>query len=147
HARSRRSARRADRRGIDGGSGMSAARAAGKATMRSNMSSKHAVHKGDGRARGHALGGPAAWIDAAVFVFDVEGTLVDAVMPTLLSWRTTLARFCHDVGLADLHRFSGMDGHEMLARLVPTASPHERDVMIEEQDKLYREEFLPQVRA
>src|SRR5262249_39083289 len=66
---------------------------------------------------------------------------------TLLSWRTTLARFCHDVGLADLHRFSGMDGHEMLAHLVPTASPHERDVMVEEQDKLYREESLPQVRA
>jgi len=45
-------------------------------------------------------------------VFDVEGTLVDAVMPSLISWRATLGRFGHDVSLADLHRLSGMDNPE-----------------------------------
>jgi phosphoglycolate phosphatase-like HAD superfamily hydrolase len=89
----------------------------------------------------------AAWRDAAAFVFDVEGTLVDAVMPTLLSWRATLARFGHAVSLADLHRLSGMDGHEMLAHLVPTASPSEREAMIERQGDHYREEYLATVPA
>ena len=97
--------------------------------------------------------GDAPWADAAVFVFDVEGTLVDAVMPTLISWRATLASHGHDVGLADLHRLSGMDGRAMLAELVPDTSPAEREAMLAAQGKRYREEFLasvhafPQVRA
>lgn len=91
--------------------------------------------------------GAAAWADAAVFVFDVEGTLIDAVMPTIISWRATLASFGHDVGLADLHRLTGMDGAAMLAELVPQVPSRERDVMIEQQGKRYREEFLATVHA
>jgi phosphoglycolate phosphatase-like HAD superfamily hydrolase len=87
------------------------------------------------------------WADAAVFVFDVEGTLVDAAMPTLLSWRATLASHGYDVSLADLHRLSGMDGKEMVAQLVRNASSSQRDAVLEEHDKRYREEYLPTVHA
>jgi HAD superfamily hydrolase (TIGR01549 family) len=91
--------------------------------------------------------GAEAWAEAAVFLFDVEGTLVDAIMPTLTSWRAALASHGHDVGLADLHRLSGLDGKELLARLVPNALASERDAIREEHDKLYREEGLPSVHA
>src|SRR4051794_24288326 len=61
--------------------------------------------------------------DAAAFIFDVEGTLVDAVMPTLRCWRETLAEFGHSVWLVDLHRYSGMDGGQMLDELLPRPVP------------------------
>lgn len=84
---------------------------------------------------------------AEVFVFDVEGTLVDAMMPTLRCWRETLETFGHDISLADLHRLSGMDGHEMLAQLLPGMSKLERDEIIKRQGERYREEYLPHVPA
>lgn len=86
-------------------------------------------------------------LDAQVWVFDVEGTLVDAVMPTLRCWRGTFEMFGHEVGLAELHRLSGMDGKEMLAKLLPRVSPREREEMINRQGARYREEFLIDVPA
>lgn len=92
-------------------------------------------------------------LDAQVWVFDVEGTLVDAVMPTLRCWRGTFEIFGHDVSLAELHRLSGMDGKEMLAKLLPRVSPMEREEMLNRQGARYREDFLadvstfPEVRA
>jgi phosphoglycolate phosphatase-like HAD superfamily hydrolase len=86
------------------------------------------------------------WTDAGVFIFDVEGTLVDAVMPTLLCWRETLAAFNHDASLADLHARSGMDGHAMLAQLVPDVPKRVHDEMIRQQAARYRKEFLPHIR-
>ena len=88
-----------------------------------------------------------AWTGAEVFIFDVEGTLVDAMMPTLRCWRETLAHFGHDVGLAALHRFAGMDGEDMLTRLLPGVSKTERKDMMEHQGRRFREEYLSHVRA
>src|SRR5215213_4417250 len=88
-----------------------------------------------------------SWRDAAVFVFDVEGTLVDAVMPTLRCWRETLEAFGHDVTLADLHRLTGMDANEMLAQLLPGTGKSERENMIERQGQRFREEYLPHIPA
>jgi phosphoglycolate phosphatase-like HAD superfamily hydrolase len=90
---------------------------------------------------------PASALDAQVWVFDVEGTLVDAVMPTLRCWRGTFELFGHDVSLAELHRLSGMDGKEMLARLLPRVSPTERAEMLNRQGARYREDFLNDVPA
>lgn len=84
---------------------------------------------------------------AEVFVFDVEGTLVDAMMPTLRCWRETLETFGHDISLAELHRLSGMDGDEMLAQLLPGTPELERSEIVKRQGARYREEYLPHVPA
>ena len=86
------------------------------------------------------------WTSAEVFVFDVEGTLVDAVMPTLRCWRETLLAFGHDIPLEALHRLTGLDGKLMLAQLLPGASASERETMIKRQGARYRGEFLPHVK-
>src|SRR5438477_490696 len=87
------------------------------------------------------------WTRAEVFIFDVEGTLVDAMMPTLRCWRETLEHFGHDVSLAELHRLAGMDGEEMLTQLLSGVSKTERKEMLEHQGKRFREEYLPHVHA
>ena len=86
------------------------------------------------------------WTRAKVFVFDVEGTLVDAVMPTLHCWRKTLLAFGHDIPLDALHRLTGLDGKLMLAQLLPGTSEPDRKTMIKQQGARYRDEFLPQVK-
>src|SRR5436190_18263400 len=99
------------------------------------------------RASTHRGSSEPPWSSADVFIFDVEGTLVDAMMPTLCCWRETLAHFGHDVSLADLHRFAGMDGEDMLTRLLPGVSKTERKEMMEHQGRRFREEYLAHVRA
>ena len=85
------------------------------------------------------------WIDAEIFVFDVEGTLVDAMMPTLRCWRETLEAFGHDVSLAEIHRYAGMDADEMLAKLLPGAAKKERHELIEKQGARFREDYLARI--
>lgn len=85
---------------------------------------------------------------APAFIFDVEGTLVDAVMPTLLCWRETLEEFGYPQSLADLHRYCGMDGSEMLEKLLPTGlAPELKKDILDRQGKRYREEYLSSVQA
>jgi len=78
-------------------------------------------------------------------MFDVEGTLVDAMMPTLRCWRETLEAFGHDISLADIHRYAGMDSDEMLAKLLPGTAKNERHDMIERQGARFREDYLPHI--
>ena len=87
----------------------------------------------------------ANWMNAEVFVFDVEGTLVDAMMPTLRCWRETLETCGHDVTLAEIHRYAGMDSDQMLARLFPGRMRNERQEMIDRQGARFREEYLPHI--
>jgi beta-phosphoglucomutase-like phosphatase (HAD superfamily) len=75
----------------------------------------------------------------------VEGTLVDSVLPISQSWRETLAEVGINTHIADLHRFSGMDGREMLERLLGPDAP-QLDGLIERQGALYRERFLPEIK-
>src|SRR5436190_10838899 len=99
------------------------------------------------RASTHRGSSEPPWSSADVFIFDVEGTLVDAMMPTLRCWRETLEHFGHDVSLAELHRLAGMDGEEMLTQLLSGVSKTERKEMLEHQGKRFREEYLPHVHA
>jgi hypothetical protein len=46
---------------------------------------------------------------------------------------------------ADLHRFCGMDGNDMLKLLLPASSAKEREQLLEIQGRRYREDFLPLV--
>lgn len=84
---------------------------------------------------------------AQVVLFDVEGTLVDAVPYVLESWRATLAAAGHVVTIDTLQRFSGMDGHDMLAKLVPGLTRPDMDRLLKQQRKRYEAEGLPQVKA
>jgi phosphoglycolate phosphatase-like HAD superfamily hydrolase len=80
------------------------------------------------------------------FIFDVEGTLVDAVLPMLQCWSETLAEIGHPASVADLHRFSGMDGRRMLRRVLNRHEPRLLDHIVKLHDDRYRERYLPHVR-
>jgi phosphoglycolate phosphatase-like HAD superfamily hydrolase len=86
-----------------------------------------------------------AWSEAEVFIFDVEGTLVDAMMPTLRCWRQTLEAFGHDVSLAEIHRYAGMDADDMLAKLLPGTTKNERHEIIESEGARFREDYLAHI--
>jgi HAD superfamily hydrolase (TIGR01509 family) len=86
--------------------------------------------------------------EASAFIFDVEGTLVDAVMSTLRCWREILQEFGHPVWLVDLHRYSGMDGGEMLDKLLPQPLPKAlKQDILDQQGRRYRHDYLPAVQA
>lgn len=80
------------------------------------------------------------------FVFDVEGTLVDAVLPMLQCWIETLGEIGHPATIADLHRFSGMDGKSMLRRVLNRHDSKLLDHVVGLQQSRYRERYLPHVR-
>jgi len=67
------------------------------------------------------------------------------MMPTLRCWRETLETCGHDVTLAEIHRYAGMDSDQMLARLFPGRTKNERQEMIERQGARFREEYLPHI--
>lgn len=91
---------------------------------------------------------PPILAGASAVIFDVEGTLVDAVMQTLRCWRETLDEFGHPVWLVDLHRYSGMDGGEMLEKLLPQPVPKAlKQDILDRQGKRYRHDYLPRVQA
>jgi phosphoglycolate phosphatase-like HAD superfamily hydrolase len=82
-----------------------------------------------------------------VVIFDVEGTLVDCATQTIEAWRETLLGFGFDVTAQTLQQQNGRDGDEMLQRIVPDAGEDLRKQMAKRQGELYREKFLPTVRA
>src|SRR5262245_26675497 len=81
-------------------------------------------------------------------IFDVEGTLVDAVLPTLRCWQETLAEFGLSFTTADLHQYSGRGGDERLADLLPGPGTKlgKARVMQSQADR-YRAHYLPNVVA
>lgn len=81
------------------------------------------------------------------FIFDVEGTLIDCVALTLRCWQQTFARHGFAFSVEELHRYSGMDGKLMLAVLLPNLSSSARASLLDEQGKLYRNEYIGQARA
>src|SRR5436190_670944 len=70
-------------------------------------------------------------------IFDVEGTLVDCMSHVLESWRVTLAEGGHTVSRSDLQRFCGMDGSDMLDRLLPEAGKSEKDHLLNAQTRAF----------
>jgi len=79
-------------------------------------------------------------------IFDVEGTLVDSMFPTLLCWQEILRDYAFDFSTAELHRFSGLGGDDMLSCLLPTGvSPTIRKEMVSRHDDRYKTKYLPTV--
>jgi beta-phosphoglucomutase-like phosphatase (HAD superfamily) len=62
------------------------------------------------------------WPNISTVIFDVEGTLVDAVPLTLLGWQETLEEHGFAVSQSVLQCLSGMDGHDMLTWIAPGLS-------------------------
>src|SRR5271166_784373 len=83
---------------------------------------------------------------ASAYIFDVEGTLIDTVLPSLNSWCQTLAEFGFSFRTADIHRYSGMSEKETLAELLPQ-SAEIRDFVLSKYIWRFRSEVLPTVRA
>lgn len=81
------------------------------------------------------------------FVFDVEGTLIDSVLPTLQCWTETLAEIGVTATVADLHPYSGMDGKRMLRHFLKKHDPKLLDHVVQLQDERYRVHYLPHIRA
>jgi phosphoglycolate phosphatase-like HAD superfamily hydrolase len=89
---------------------------------------------------------PDARLPPKVIIFDVEGTLVDAVVPTLRCWTETLRRFGFTFNTADLHPFSGMGGAEMLEQIIPQRELRDlRKRILADQGHCYRQQFIDAV--
>jgi HAD superfamily hydrolase (TIGR01509 family) len=110
-------------------------------------------------AAGAATARPPAWLIGRIrpvdelpfrpraFVFDVEGTLVDTVLPTLQCWSETLAEVGVAVSVADLHPYSGMDGKRLLSHFVKKHDPKLLAHIAELHSERYRVHYLPHIRA
>lgn len=81
------------------------------------------------------------------FVFDVEGTLVDSVLPTLQCWIETLGEIGVKATVADLHPYSGMDGKRMLRHFLKKHDTKLLDHIVALQAERYRIHHLSHVRA
>lgn len=81
------------------------------------------------------------------FVFDVEGTLVDSVLPTLQCWIETLGEIGVKASVADLHPYSGMDGKRMLRHFLKKHDTKLLDHVVALQAERYRIHHLSHVRA
>src|SRR4051812_5466134 len=86
-------------------------------------------------------------MQAANFIFDIEGTLVDCIPQVLNCWRIILARWKLDVPSEKLAACSGMDPNDMLAQLLPSVNEKDRKAIIAEHGSQYRAAFLPSTRA
>jgi phosphoglycolate phosphatase-like HAD superfamily hydrolase len=84
--------------------------------------------------------------ELAAIVFDVEGTLIDCVPHVLESWQRVLAANGHGVGPEILQRYSGMDGYDMLDRLLPNEPKKAKKLLLHEQSQCYRREYLERAR-
>src|ERR1700752_4785180 len=81
-------------------------------------------------------------------VFDVDGTLVDSVLPTLCAWQDVLSDYGYCFTPAELHRWSGHAPGDMLAGLLPASVPVlVRKAIACRQREVYSAKYLHRVRA
>jgi phosphoglycolate phosphatase-like HAD superfamily hydrolase len=85
--------------------------------------------------------------DGWTFIFDVDGTLVDSAAAIVECWRETLQTFGHTYSFDGLHRFSGMAGPDLLARVLPREALGDMQEIEDAQAKRYRTVYLPGIKA
>jgi phosphoglycolate phosphatase-like HAD superfamily hydrolase len=82
-----------------------------------------------------------------LFIFDVEGTLINCVQQSLICWRDALASHGYDFSIEELHRHSGRDPDDMLRILLPQAEARRLAKPLKDmQGACYRERYLAAVR-
>src|SRR5436190_22078100 len=86
-------------------------------------------------------------MEAASFIFDVEGTLVDCVPQVLNCWRVIFSNWRLSVPPDKLAACSGLDPNDMLAQLLPDIDKKTREALIAQHEAEYRRAFLPSTRA
>ena len=64
--------------------------------------------------------GPAAYTEppAPVFLFDLDGTLIDSVYQHVIAWRAALSRLDIDLSVWRIHRRIGMSGGLFVSALL-----------------------------
>lgn len=82
-----------------------------------------------------------------MFIFDVEGTLIDCATQMIDCWEHTFTKAGHKISRGELQRLSGMDGHEMLRSLLPGLSTKVRKELIEEHGRSYPRDFLDKAKG
>jgi HAD superfamily hydrolase (TIGR01549 family) len=82
----------------------------------------------------------------ASFIVDIEGTLIDCVRQILECWQSVLKANGHDLSVETLQSYSGMDPNDMLAELIPSESKERKTQMVKQQEKEYRNSYLPRVK-
>jgi HAD superfamily hydrolase (TIGR01509 family) len=78
-----------------------------------------------------------------IIVSDVEGTLIDCVSHVLESWHLTLAEAGHTVLRSDLEHCSGIDGNDMLDRLLPHVEKSDKKRLLKAHGERYRRAHMP----
>lgn len=78
----------------------------------------------------------------AAIIFDVEGTLIDCVQHVLACWEVVLGAAGHHISGQELQKYSGMDGGDMLDRLLPGLSKQNKDHILKTQGETYRKDYL-----
>lgn len=125
-------------------------RRAHRRVARYDRSHRHAAVAAPARPPGWLVGGARAADDLPLrpraFVFDVEGTLVDTVLPTLQCWSETLAEIGVTASVADLHPYSGMEGRRLLRHFVKKHDPKALEHIVKLQSERYCIHYLPHVR-
>jgi phosphoglycolate phosphatase-like HAD superfamily hydrolase len=82
-----------------------------------------------------------------LIIFDVEGTLIDCVPPTLACWRDAFAAHGFSVSLEALHEHSGRDPNDMIRLLLPRAAAERFSKTLQDaQGRCYRDRFLAKVK-
>lgn len=77
-----------------------------------------------------------------IFLFDVEGTLVDTAQEQLTSWQDTLRAVGCDVPRDVLQRVSGMDGNDLAKAVAPELTYAARKHVVEKQGRDFESRFL-----
>jgi beta-phosphoglucomutase-like phosphatase (HAD superfamily) len=99
------------------------------------------------RTSPRAMVGPNE-LAASVYVVDLEGTLVDTVLPSLTCWCETLAEAGLNVRTADLHRYAGVTAGEMLAQVLPDGtSVEDQEYFARRFQERYEAQVLPTTRV
>ena len=76
-------------------------------------------------------------------IFDVEGTLIDNVKATVLSWHQTFHQHGYQFSVSALQRHFGRDPDEMIRALLPASDAARRAPSLKEtQRSCYRQEYL-----
>jgi phosphoglycolate phosphatase-like HAD superfamily hydrolase len=82
-------------------------------------------------------------MEAASFIFDVEGTLVDFVPQVLNCWMVIFSNWRQSVPPYKLAAYSGMDPNDMLVQLLPDIDKKSREAMIAEHEADTAAHFFP----
>ncbi len=82
---------------------------------------------------------------APVFLFDLDGTLIDSVYQHVIAWRGALSRLDIDLSVWRIHRRIGMSGGLFVSALLRETGRTLSDADIAMLQQAHREEYLAQI--